>query len=242
MLINAVVCIVFFYNFGLIDAVNKLYECDIHATLIRQIKNDGFHRELHTNVELILGHSTVPWKQCRIILSENLPNSIYVNPNELNDLRRLSQISARLNSSIDIEAPQHKSETLMVMQYSELEHTENLLSSILILPIHARYHSPRQYGGFYTAVIKAPKLLVHCSEQPECMKLKKYVLPCYEDSTDTCTWTEVNYKTNADKLNMPIPVGDSEHYMLVAAVTGLVAAGGCIYILSILASIWQYSK
>lgn len=137
MLINAVVCIVFFYNFG-IDAVNKLYECDIHATLIRQIKNDGFHRELHTNLELILGHSTVPWKQCRIILSENLPNSIYVNPNELNDLRRLSQ--------------------------------------------------------------------------------------------------------NADKLNMPIPVGDSEHYMLVAAVTGLVAAGGCIYILSILASIWQYSK
>lgn len=236
------VIIILFSCFEYINSVNNLFECDVHATLLRQVKNDGFHRELHTNVELILGYSSAPWKECRLILHENLPNSIYVNPAEINDLERVGQISALLNLSIDIEAPQHTSKTLMVLQYSEFECAENLLSSTVMLPIHARYHLPKHNGGFYTAVIKRPKLLVHCRQQPKCTKLKKYMLPCYGDSTELCAWTEINYKINTDNLSISVPVGDNEHYVLVAAVTSLVATGGCIYILSILASIWQYKE
>ena len=44
MVISVVMCVLFFPCFDFVNAINKLMECDIHATVIREIKNDGFHR------------------------------------------------------------------------------------------------------------------------------------------------------------------------------------------------------
>lgn len=214
--------------------------CEIHATIIRRIENEGFHRDIHSLVEIVTGSST-PWGDCMMILEESMPSGLYVNPDQLADLRRFGHVQACPIGIVDVEAPQKDSVPHSVHVYSSLNRTENLLSASLTLPFHVRYHSPIPHGGYSTVQLGAPSLLLHCENDLQCVHGKRVHAPCGPCSRELCQWVSLVYKTNSPTISLHVPVGNSSHYALVIIVTLLVTCGGCIYILSAIAEAWPHA-
>ncbi|KAJ9601554.1 hypothetical protein L9F63_000297 [Diploptera punctata] len=222
-------------------AVNCNKVCDIHATIIRRIENEGFHRDVNSLVEIVTGHSTL-WGECMLILEEHMPSGLYVNPDQLADLRRVNQLQGCPIGKVDIEAPQKDSTPHSVQVYSHLNRTENLLSAHLSLPFHVRYHSPIAHGGYSIVKLGAPSLLLRCQNDVQCVQGRRVQAPCRPCKTEMCQWVNLTYKTNSPRINMYVPVGNSSHQGLVTLVTLLVTCGGCVYILSAIADSYSNAR
>uniref|UniRef100_A0A1B6EKN5 Phosphatidylinositol-glycan biosynthesis class X protein n=1 Tax=Cuerna arida TaxID=1464854 RepID=A0A1B6EKN5_9HEMI len=216
------------------QSIERRDDCDFHVTIIRQLENDGFHREIHSLVELLGGYSIAQRQHCFLALRETLPSGLYVSPDQLEDLARLGQVQACANTSVDVEAPEPVSSNLSVLIYSGLERAENLLSAKLVLPVHARYHAPSEDGGYRPITVGTPELFLRCAGHLQCPELTSLTLPCYTCSEELCTWTQIPYKTNAETLNMLVPVGNMQHYYLVTFLTFTITTGGAVYILLVM--------
>jgi hypothetical protein len=48
-------------------------------------------RDINSLVEIVTGSST-PWGDCMVILEESMPSGLYVNPDQLSDMRRFGQV------------------------------------------------------------------------------------------------------------------------------------------------------
>uniref|UniRef100_A0A1B6KZA0 Phosphatidylinositol-glycan biosynthesis class X protein n=1 Tax=Graphocephala atropunctata TaxID=36148 RepID=A0A1B6KZA0_9HEMI len=227
-------CITFLSQKLNCESIERKDDCDFHVTIIRQLENDGFHREIHSLVELVGGYAIVQRQHCFLALRETLPSGLYVSPDQLEDLARLGQVQACANTTVDVEAPEPVSSNLSVLIYSGLERAENLLSARLVLPVHARYHAPTEDGGYRPITVTVPELFLRCAGPLNCPDLTSLTLPCYTCSEDLCTWTQIPYKTNAESLNMLVPVGNMQHYYLVTFLTFTITTGGAIYILSVM--------
>lgn len=230
---SLVIQIVFF----ILPVVQCKEVCEIHATIIRRIENEGFHRDIHSLVEIVTGYST-PWGDCMVILEESMPSGLYINPDQLSDLRHFGQVQACPVGMVDIEAPEKDSLPHSVHVYSSLNRTENLLSASLTLPFHIRYHSPIPHGGYSTVRLGAPSLLLNCQNGMQCVQGKRIHAPCRPCSRELCQWVNLAYKTNSPSISLPVPVGNSSHHVLVIIVTLLVTCAGCFYILSAIADAW----
>ncbi len=57
----------------------------IYASVMRRIYNQGFHKELSTEVELMLTTLTLP-DRCSLVVEETVPKGMYVDPNQLRDI------------------------------------------------------------------------------------------------------------------------------------------------------------
>ncbi|XP_021934396.1 phosphatidylinositol-glycan biosynthesis class X protein isoform X2 [Zootermopsis nevadensis] len=168
--------------------------CEIHATVIRRIENEGFHRDIHSLVEIVTGYFTL-LDDCVMILEETMPSGLYVNPDQLADMRRFRQVQACPVGMVDIEASQKDSLPHSVYVYSSLNRTENLLSASLTLPFHVRYHSPTPHGGYSMVQLAAPSLLLHCQNDMQCVQGKRIHAPCRPCGSDLCQWVNLTYKT-----------------------------------------------
>ncbi|XP_054258536.1 phosphatidylinositol-glycan biosynthesis class X protein [Macrosteles quadrilineatus] len=229
-------CLALLNTVGLCEGRKNNDLCDFHVTVLRQLENDGFHREIHSLVELMGGYGIIQRQHCSLALRETLPAGMYVSPDQLDDLARLGQVQACANSSVDTEAPEPASAPISVMVYSGLERAENLLSARLSLPVHARYHAPSDDGGYQTISMGSPDVLIRCAGPLNCPELNTFSLPCYACSEEICTWTQLPYKTNAENLYMQVPVGNLQHYILVTILTFTITTGGAVYILSVMAN------
>ncbi|KAG8322842.1 hypothetical protein J6590_015831 [Homalodisca vitripennis] len=145
-----------------------------------------------------------------------------------------TKVQACANTSVDVEAPEPVSSNLSVLIYSGLERAENLLSAKLVLPVHARYHAPSEDGGYRPITVGTPELFLRCAGNLQCPELASLTLPCYTCSEELCTWTQIPYKTNAENLNMLVPVGNMQHYYLVTFLTFTITTGGAVYILLVM--------
>ncbi|PSN41742.1 hypothetical protein C0J52_16920 [Blattella germanica] len=215
--------------------------CEIHATIIRRIENEGFHRDVNSLVEIVTGHSTL-WGDCLVILEESMPSGLYVNPDQLADLQRVGQVHACPVGHVDVEASQRNSPPHFVHVYSMLNRTENLLSASLSLPFHVRYHSPVPHGGYSVVELGAPSLLLRCKNDVKCVQGKRVRAPCEPCRQEMCTWVNLSYKTNSPRISMYVPVGNATHQGLVTIITLLVTCGGCVYILSAIAEAYPNTK
>uniref|UniRef100_A0A1B6CAH1 Phosphatidylinositol-glycan biosynthesis class X protein n=1 Tax=Clastoptera arizonana TaxID=38151 RepID=A0A1B6CAH1_9HEMI len=210
--------------------------------VVRSVIRDSLHslfrifRNIHSLVEIVTSNPILHKQYCSFVLQEILPEGAFVNTDQLDDLNRFGVVSACANTSVDVEAPQHLSEPISVLIYSNITRKENLLSADLKLPIHARYHSPQPEGGHRTITISPPKVMIKCAKELNCKNLKKVNLPCDQCDETLCSWTQLPFKTNAEILKMLVPVGNTQHYTLVTSVTLLITYCGCIYILSVILS------
>ncbi|XP_039292808.1 phosphatidylinositol-glycan biosynthesis class X protein-like [Nilaparvata lugens] len=212
------------------------FECDFHATMIRSVEKEGFHKELRSLVEIVTTKSTEKLRDCQVAIEENLPSSFYVDPDQLNNLGAYGKVVACANETVDVEKPQFTSPPLKVYVYSSLNTTGNLLVANLVLPIHLRYHKPRAGGGYEVVKISKPRLFLRCPRRLDCPKQGTMVFPCYRCSLNKCSWLEFSFKTNMDPLKVTVPVGDLNHKLIIQLLTFLVTIGGSIYIFSTLAS------
>lgn len=215
--------------------------CGLHATIVRQVEREGFHRELGSLIELV-AQNPLEWQNCTIALQETIPSGLYVNQDQLMDLERQGTLTACPETFVDVEASQWHSEAFTVLVYSALQTAHNLLYAHLRMPIHLRYHAPTESGGYAAVFVPPPKLMIRCSNEITCGRKDSYFsAPCDGCSGPQCSWLQLPFSTNTPKdgLRVMVPVGNKSLLSIVNAVTFLVTGGGCLYILSILVSTWR---
>ncbi|XP_049804037.1 phosphatidylinositol-glycan biosynthesis class X protein-like [Schistocerca nitens] len=213
-------------------------DCDVHATITRRIENDGFHRDLHSLVEIVVDHADL-WINCSVILEEKIPAALYVNPDQLQELQRFKQLSscAAVMGAVNIELPEAIATEHTVIAYSPLQCTQNLLSAKLSLPVHARYRAPIPGGGHVEGHLNSPRLFLHCLEDT-CLRANAQAAanfscqPCVEFTGKNCSWFSLPYETNSVTMNIRIPVGNSDLRAIVVIVTLTITWTATVYVLS----------
>ncbi|XP_034241345.1 uncharacterized protein LOC117645346 [Thrips palmi] len=215
--------------------------CGLHATIVRQVEREGFHRDLGSLVELV-AQNPLEWQNCTVALQETIPSGLYVNQDQLLDLERQGILTACPETFVDVEAAQWQSESFNVLVYSSLQTALNLLYAHIRMPIHLRYHAPTETGGYAGVYIPPPKLFIRCSNEITCGNKDSYFsAPCDGCTGSSCSWLPLQFNTNTPQqgLRVMVPVGNKSLLPVVNAVTFLVTGGGCLYILSILVSTWK---
>ncbi|CAB1324314.1 unnamed protein product [Coregonus sp. 'balchen'] len=149
------------------------------------------------------------------LLVHRLPSGIYIDQYQLASLKEDTGLQVLLGSEVDLEAPAHISDELIVLVYPAVDQG----SLKATLPIHGRYHKPSLAGKrFELVLIELPKLILR---------------------TDTCTQliSFPPYKIEQDPVSLEIPLGDGSLVEPVCAGTLLVTLLCCV-ILS--RSIWRH--
>merc|ERR1719192_649271 len=69
---------------------------------MRRIFNQGFHKELSTEIELMWTTSVLP-ESCRLVVEETLPRGMYVDPDQLRDLSEFTGLRTFVAANVDAE-------------------------------------------------------------------------------------------------------------------------------------------
>ncbi|XP_060689946.1 phosphatidylinositol-glycan biosynthesis class X protein [Hemiscyllium ocellatum] len=163
------------------------------VSLNRHIVKNGFHRELVMDVDL--GEGAQPG--CRIVIKEQLPQGLYVDPYELASMREQKSKEIFVQDEIDIEAPEYLSATHAIIVYlkPDLRHHGHFTGTV---PVHVRYHRPTDREEAIALVtLPGPQLMIHCQENsplPESWKLGVTQAPCSASNHSICIWLNVNYQ------------------------------------------------
>ncbi|KAM9034443.1 phosphatidylinositol-glycan biosynthesis class X protein [Sarcophilus harrisii] len=200
--------------------------------LIQEIGKDGFHRDLLTRVKL--GTNVENSQTCNVLIKYHLPSGLYVDPYELASLQEHNVTEAMIiQDSVDLEAPDYLSEELDVFVYAK---SDSQCSECFrtILPVHCRYHQPKEKEEKTFVVVKNPELLVSCyNDFPSlnCWKESDMEAPCSVRNKHICQWSKVKYKSVNQNVTLQVPVGLREHCLLVCAMTLLVTVLCSVFIL-----------
>ena len=98
----------------------------VYTAVMRRIYNPGFHKELSTEIEIMLTTSLMPEK-CRLVVEETLPRGFYADLDQLRDLeldRGLRTYTS--NKNIDVEKPEFEAEAFRLYIFRDLDLQENL--------------------------------------------------------------------------------------------------------------------
>lgn len=223
--------ILFVFHFLLyIENIN----CDMMPIIRVEMNNAGFHRDLQYTIEF---DYPLAGKDCELYIEQTLPAAVYVNVDQLDDLKRLKKLNAIYPKFVDVEIPTEKANEFTVLLHGAPKITENLK-----LPIHFRYHSPGD-TSFVNVEIGTPEMYMRCpgddlSNYDElladpyndyCLYDNKFILPQYS-APDDCDWKLLKKTTRLKApLTAKIPIGDAKSYQPILYAT---------IIVSWIASIW----
>lgn len=214
----------------------------VYVSVMRRIFNPGIHKQLLTEVEIMLTTTLLPDK-CQLLVEETIPRGAYVDTDELRDLRTKTGLRSFVPARVDIEKPEFESEAYRVFLFRELVMRENLRVTTVQVPLHMRYHRPAlapaptvpgTSGEHPTATVKIqnPRLLLSCQGEDlsESCPGRVVTAVCDESGRTKCDWINLPYKINVASVEVSVPVGNSEHAPLVVGVTTLVTCGAAIYL------------
>lgn len=105
------------------------------TTLDFHIRNTGFHRELQ--YQLSFAGESLSKRTCEFMLVQNLAASVFVNTDELNDLKRLKQIEVYVPVYMDVEIPASKAFHVQIYVFGDVNRSVNVS-----MPVHFRYQVP----------------------------------------------------------------------------------------------------
>ncbi|XP_055920707.1 uncharacterized protein LOC129952239 [Eupeodes corollae] len=230
------------FMFNVLLCFSKI-NCDMMPIIRVEMNNAGFHRDLQYTIEF---DYPLAGKDCELYLEQKLPAAVYVNVDQLDDLKRLKKLDAIYPKFVDVELPTEKAKEYTVLLHGAPKITENLK-----LPIHFRYHSPGD-TSFVNVEISTPEVFMRCPgddltnydellEDPNndyCLTNDKFILPqdttaasasAVTDSSD-CDWKLLKKTTRLKApLIAKIPIGDAKSFQTVLYATILI---------SWIASIW----
>jgi len=209
----------------------------VFVSVMRRIFSQGFHKQLLSEVELMLTTTLLPDK-CQLLVEETMPRGAYVDPDEMRDLRFKTGLRSFIPVKVDVEKPEFESEAFRIFIYRTLKVRENLRVTSVQIPVKIRYHkpdSPPSDGSppMETVKIQNPRLMISCPQEDmltNCSS-RKVMAFCDETGSSKCEWINIPYKINVASVEVSIPVGNTEHTSMVVGVTTLVTCGATIYLI-----------
>ncbi|KAL7303615.1 hypothetical protein TKK_0003762 [Trichogramma kaykai] len=217
------VLLVCFYVLFALSFLPTATAVSVGATVKGFVEGEGFHRTVRYTVD------TGSWKNksCFIALYEELPSSVYVNYDELADLRRRQESNACVDGEIDVELFGERAYEQDVTACAQLISTKTTLS----FPIHQRYHFSNPSGEPVDVTLARPVLLLGCKERIKDHRVSKAKI-CSPCSELTKKWRDVYYIWEGyNNFEWKIPVGNTSRKFLVTSMTHLVTLTGAAYVL-----------
>lgn len=207
--------------------------CDFDVKVKQDLLNEGFHRNITYEIvfDTTENSNGMSLKNCIVALEQVLPAGVYVNPDELSDLRRIGKINALPRNRVNIELPTEHSEPNTVYILGKLIHNE----VNIWIPVHARYHQAVTGGGMARNEVGAPSIYLRCPDQRLDMcggPVPKTLSFLCNGVKEKCSWKDIPYSMLTDTLVWQVPVGNLDHYYLVGIGTGLVVVVGSLYLLN----------
>ncbi|EAA15002.4 AGAP008930-PA [Anopheles gambiae str. PEST] len=210
----------------------------LSAFLNVAIHNSGFHRDIHYGLRF----GGIGRMSCELLLVQQLPAAIYVNTDQLVDLKRFHKINSYVPLYVDVEKPASKSDPFTVHLYESVRREINIT-----LPIHFRYHDPST-RKFERIQVESPTLYVRCSNvhasKYPLRTVGKATLPCSDSSeiedydklhqAELCEWDEMEFNNLPTVISVLIPVGNSASYGFVLPATILVSWIGSMYLIYVI--------
>jgi hypothetical protein len=209
----------------------------IYVSVMRRIFNPGFHKEILSEVELMLTTTVLP-DRCNLLIEETMPRGAYVDPDLVKENRHVTGLRTHIPAKVNIEAPEFESEAHRVFIFRHLDVQENLRVTAVTVPVNLRYHRPApadSEGVVPPATVKIlnPRLMISCEGEDLLLNCSSRRVTTYCDETGItkCDWLNVPYKINVPSVEVSVPVGNSDHAPLVVGVTTFITCGATIYIL-----------
>lgn len=188
-----------------------------NVSVNHRVSNEGFHRKLHISVtfDSVKGFTF----NCSLHVKQNLTNGIFINPYEIIDTNDIIVVG-----DVNVEKPMQDPESTIV--YIS-KHNITRLRYAFEIPIHLRYQEAKINGGYSTATIPPPTILLRCGDNSICGW--KETVPMSSGSNPYFTIIET--KPETDDIILMVPVGDSQLLETVTTLTVMCAFGGCYYLL-----------
>ncbi|KAG8445525.1 hypothetical protein GDO86_010334 [Hymenochirus boettgeri] len=188
----------------------------------REILNNGFHRNLVTRVKI--QGLTEQVKNCRLLLHENIPPGLYLDPYQLSSLWQQNLTEVLLLSLMDVEAPEYLStgHTALVYAKEDESCTHCYFSTI---PLHIRYHRPSATGRKVSLTLQYPKILISCIKDFPLQLCSIYPVvdaPCGFENKQVCQWLDIPYAAEPNAIIMEVPVGVRQEELAVCSLTLIV--------------------
>ncbi|XP_041066496.1 phosphatidylinositol-glycan biosynthesis class X protein [Carcharodon carcharias] len=208
------------------------------VSLNRRIVKNGFHRELVMDVELGEGAH----QDCCVMIKEQLPQGLYVDPYELASLREHKTEEIFVQNEINIEAPEYLStaHTIIIYLKPDPKHSGHFTGTA---PVHVRYHRPTDTEETTALVTLAdPQLMIHCQENSplvESWKIGVTEAPCSASNPSTCSWLNVNYRNVVETRTLQVPVGQKKDVLAVITATLLMTILCCSLLLR---AVWVHGE
>ncbi|XP_062963736.1 phosphatidylinositol-glycan biosynthesis class X protein [Cynocephalus volans] len=188
--------------------------------LRQEVLKDGFHRDLLIKVKF--GESIEALQTCRLLIKQNIPTGLFVDPYELTSLLERNITEAMMVSeNFNIEAPNYLSKESEVLIYARQD-SQCIDCFQAFFPVHYRYHRPHSKDGETLIVVNKPDLLMHCDQEfpiLKCWGQSEVAAPCAWKNKNICQWNNVKYKLVYKNVTLQVPVGLTEHTSLVCSVT-----------------------
>ncbi|EZA50528.1 hypothetical protein DMN91_009936 [Ooceraea biroi] len=199
---------------------------EIDAEIGLDVEGNGFHRTLIYRVDF--KNLT---NNCQVAIYMELPSALYVNVDEVADLRRRGTSTVCSTGETDVELFMEKAGRQNVTTCASLSRTKNHQSwSILTIPVHQRYQYAHETGGYANVTLPMPKLLLGCQERIKEYRVSKTDLcePCVDLATK---WREIPYRMLSSRDYIwPIPVGNKSVSLFVTCITLSATVIGAIFI------------
>uniref|UniRef100_A0A2R8ZXE6 Phosphatidylinositol-glycan biosynthesis class X protein n=1 Tax=Pan paniscus TaxID=9597 RepID=A0A2R8ZXE6_PANPA len=209
--------------------------------LRQEVLKDGFHRDILIKVKF--GESIEDLHTCRLLIKQDIPAGLYVDPYELASLRERNITEAvMVSENFDIEAPNYLSKESEVLIYARRD-SQCIDCFQAFLPVHCRYHRPHSEDGEASIVVNNPDLLMFCDQAGsrrmirfrfdsfdktiefpilKCWAHSEVAAPCALENEDICQWNKMKYKSVYKNVILQVPVGLTVHTSLVCSVTLLI--------------------
>ncbi|CAK1579917.1 unnamed protein product [Parnassius mnemosyne] len=206
--------------------------CNFNVRVKQTLINEGFHRNITYGIVFNTENDDERWlyEDCIVGLEQELPSGVFTNPDELSDLRRNKKLNAFPQNRVNVELPAEQSSPNKVYITGKvIDEKVNLW-----LPVHARYYQAVSGGGTARNEIEPPTLFLHCPD--ERLELcgannAQAAFLCNGSPREKCKWKEIPYTMMTDTLIWDVPVGNTDHYYLVAMGTTTVIVVGSLYLL-----------
>ncbi|XP_071576584.1 phosphatidylinositol-glycan biosynthesis class X protein [Temnothorax nylanderi] len=194
----------------------------IGAEIDLDVEGSGFHRTLIYRIHF----ENLTQDGCRVAIYMKLPSALYVNTDEIAEMRRRGTNMICSVGETDVELFAEKAGRQNVTTCASISSS----FSSLTIPVHQRYRYAHETGGYVNVTLPEPKLLLGCRERVRDHRVSKIDLcePCVSLMTK---WREIPYRMSKNREYVwPIPVGDLSLSLFVTCATLLTTIIGAIFI------------
>ncbi|KYN41337.1 Phosphatidylinositol-glycan biosynthesis class X protein [Trachymyrmex septentrionalis] len=194
----------------------------IEAEIDLDVEGNGFHRTLIFRIHF----KNLTQDDCQAAIYMELPSALYVNTDEIAEMRRRGTNTICSVGETDVELFAEKAGQQNVTTCASI----SLSSSSLTIPVHQRYQYAYETGGYVNVTLPEVKLLLGCRKRIKDHRVSKIDL-CEPCVGLMAKWREIPYRmSNNRDYVWRIPIGDSSLSLFVTCATLVTTIIGAIFI------------